>query len=372
MLAYVRNATFVTSGTTSKGYSGSRRYEFVPHDNPESPAVLMGPAIIPDPADLPGKPPTFTVVEPNPAPSLANGCGRSALVFLDVNPTNIAVLYPVEAAASGKQCRTVLNVLVDKGGTASKVTIAETSGSPILDQAAVKAREGIWHYQTPPPECADQGVLLRTHTDWFFGPAHFRVMPGDPAYPAEAVADKLSGSGVVYIARSQDGELVSTRVFTSTNSPVLDAAMVKFAIAARFTPGTKEQHSSLTGSYTIEFAGDPDALRAAAAAPARRIAPPAPPPSAANDCGRSGDVYLAPVPGSHVLALIPRLTRLPLVPYRAQGALLMHVLVDRDGKAASVTVGDSSAPPEMERAVTSTVKENYRWAHRRRNAPPPA
>ena len=50
---------------------------------------------------------------------------------------------------------------------------------------------------------------------------------------------------------------------------------------------------------------------------------------------------------------------------QAQGALKMQVLVDKDGKAASVTVAPSSAPPEMERAVTGTVKENYRWA------PPP-
>ena len=83
------------------------------------------------------------------------------------------------------------------------------------------------------------------------------------------------------------------------------------------------------------------------------------------------DVYLAPVDSSHALVPIPMVavepaTRNPSAEeFRAQGALKMRVLVDKDGKAASVTVAGSSAPPEMERAVTGAVRENYRWA------PPP-
>ena len=359
------------SATASTSYTAKHRLEFIPHDDPVSLKVLMGPAIIPNPADLPGKPPHFTIVELYPAPSRANDCGRAAPVFLEAGPVNAGPRYPIEALSSGKQGRTVLDLLVDKSGTVSEATVAESSGSPILDEAAVKGMKGLYHYQAPPPECADQGVRLRDHLDWGAGSGVQRIMAGDPAYPAEAVAAKLSGSGVVQIVRSQDGDLVSTKVLTSTNSPVLDAAMVKYATDMRFTPGTKEFHRASNASLALEFLGDPDAMRAAAAAPVRRIAPPAPPPSTANDCGRGGDVYLAPMDNSHVLVPIPMVTVEPATRFRpaqilhAQGALKMQVIVDKDGKPASVTVAASSAPPDMERVVTGTVKENYRWA------PPP-
>lgn len=370
---WVQEWVLPASATASTSYTAKQRLEFIPRNDPVTPAVLMGPAIIPNPAELPGKLPGFELVEPYPAPSRANDCGRSARAFLHYNNANAYPGYPAEAAATGKQGRTVLDVLVDKGGTVSEATIAETSGSPILDQAAIGGVKGLWHYQTPPPECADQGVRLRIHLDWSVTPSHGArwVMPGDPGYPAEAVAAKLSGSGVVQIVRSQDGDLVSTKVLTSTNSPVLDAAMVKYATDLRFTPGTKEFHRASNASLALEFLGDPAAMRAAAAAPTRRVAPLAPPPSAANDCGRSGDIYLAPMDNSHVLVPIPMVTVEPatnLHPaqvFQAQGALKMQVLVDKDGKPTSVTVAASSAPPDMERVVTGTVKESYRWT------PPP-
>lgn len=376
MLAAVRTMSF-RYGTTSTTFTASQPLEFVPRENPDTFRALMGPAIVPNPSDLPGKVPHFTIVDPYPAPSRSNDCGRATSVFLEAGPVNAGPRYPIEALSSGKQGRTVLDLLVDKTGTVSEATVAETSGSPILDEAAVKGMKGLYHYQAPPPECADQGVRLRNHVDWGAGSGVRRIMAGDPAYPAEAMAAKLSGSGVVQIVRSQDGDLVSTKVLTSTNSPVLDAAMVKYATDMRFTPGTKEFHRLSNVSLALDFIGDPAAMRAAAAAPARRIAPTPPPPGASNDCGRGADVYLAPVDGSHALVQIPMVTaetslylfpglHTPMKPsFQAQGALKMQVLVDKDGKAASVTVAASSAPPEMERAVTGTVKESYRWA------PPP-
>jgi len=372
MLTIIRSAAFVTSGISSTSYTGTRRFEFIPQDNPQSIKALMGPAINPNPADLPAKQPSFRFVDTYPAPSRANDCGRSAPVFLEESRANINPSFPVESAATGKQGRTVLDVLVDKGGTASEVTVAQTSGSPSLDQAAVNGLKGLWHWQAPPPECADQGVHLHKNIDWFQGVApQVRVMVGDPGYPPEAIASKLSGRGKVQITRSADGELISTKVLASTNSPVLDDAMIKIITNVRFAPGTRELHKTWTSFAVIDFVGDPEAMRAAAAAPTSRVAPLAPPPSRANDCGRSAPVYLAAMDESHVLVPIPMVATEPAsrnqspLLFRAQGALKMNVLVDKDGKASSVAIADSSAPAEMERAVTSTVKENYRWA------PPP-
>ena len=160
MLAKIRTIRF-PYGVTSTSYTATKTFEFVPEKNPYSLKVLMGPAIIPSPAELPGKAPHLDVAQFFPPPSLANGCGRNAPASLDPSPTNISPRYPVEAAGAGKQGRTVLDVLVDKSGTASEVAVAETSGSPILDQAAVKGAKGLWHFLAPPPECADQGAHLR-------------------------------------------------------------------------------------------------------------------------------------------------------------------------------------------------------------------
>ena len=372
MLAIIRDRKFVTSGTASKGIKETTRFEFIPQDNPESPEVVMGPAIIPNPAELPGMVPRLSFGEPYPPPSLANGCGRNAPASLDPSPTNINPGYPVEALSTRKQGRTVLDITVDRGGTASEVTVAETSGSPILDRAAVEGVKRLWHFQAPPPECADQDAHVRKNIDWSYGEApNLRVMFGNSAYPAEAIAGKLSGRGRVQIKHSRDGEVEFTKVLVSTKSDILDAAMTKIITGAQFTPGTKDKHTELLSFAEIEFVGDPTAMQAEAAAPVQRIAPLPPPPSAANDCGRGREVYLAPVDSSHALVPIPMLAveqtnRFhPRQAFRAQGALRMQILVDKDGRAASVNVAESSAPPEMERAITGTVKEKYRWA------PPP-
>jgi TonB family protein len=371
MIAGILDWPVVASGTASTAVTAKLRLRFIPREDPVTPAVMMGPAIIPSPADLPGKRPSYSFALLYPAPSRANDCGRGARVTLAPSPVNFGPVYPLEAIATGKQGRTVLDLLVDKGGTVSEAAVAETSGSPLLDQAAVAGVKGLWHYEAPPPECAGQGVRLRQNIDWTQGASAYRVMAGDPDYPTEAVAAKLSGHGVVQIKFAQDGEVEFTKVLTSTESDILDAAMVKIVAASRFTPGTKARHTELTGQETFNFVGDPDALRAAAAAPVRRIGPILPPPSIANGCGRNGDVFLAPMDGSHALVGIPKVQVKPASAYKeaitfqAQGALKMQVLVDKDGKPASVTVVQSSAPPEMERSVTGVVQEYYRWA------PPP-
>lgn len=370
MIAYVKDLNLISSGTVSTNTTISRRFRFVPRDHPLNIATLMGPAIIPSPADLPGKPYSWTRIDSHTPPSRANDCGRAEAIYLEPSPANPGVTRPVEAAST--EGRVVLDVLVDKGGTASEVAVVRTSGSPILDQAAVRSIKGIWHWESPPPECAASGVNLRTRIDWFRGEQHLRYMPGDLGYPAEGVGAKLSGSGIVRIERSSDGDLISVKVTATTGSPILDAAMIKNATEFRFIPGTKELHQPASLTVPIDFVGEPGVMQTVASAALRRIAPPPPPPSAANDCGRGAVAYLAPVDNSHVLVPIPLVAVNPqdrlhdTFSLRAQGAVRMHVLVDKDGKAASVTVAESSAPPEMERAVTGTVKENYRW-----DPPPP-
>ena len=130
-------------------------------------------------------------------------------------------------------------------------------------------------------------------------------MAGDPVYPAEALAGKLSGIGMVQIKHSQDGEVEFTKVLTSTNSDILDAAMIKIITGAHFTPGTKAGHTIADNrcGYRLRGRSRRPAGGGGGARAAHRA--PLPPPSAANDCGRGGDVYLAPVDSSHVVGADP-------------------------------------------------------------------
>src|SRR5262249_24424957 len=106
-------------------------------------------------------------------------------------------------------------------------------------------------------------------------------------------------------------------------------------------------------------------------APLPSLAAPLPPPSLANDCGRSAESFLAPIAASHVPIRIPmsphKYLSMPVdhvhreMYFEEQGAIRFRILVDKDGKAAEATVTDSSAPPEMEKAVTDAVRANYRW-----------
>lgn len=369
MLAVMNDTRLISDGTTSETSKASELIEFVPSNDPDSMAALMGPAITPDLDDLPARQAFFqfpSSSSPLPAPSLANGCGRNAQVILKQSPANGFASLPTLAAATGKQGRTWADVLVDKSGTASEVAIRETSGSQILDDATVQAIKGLWHYEIPPAECAEQGVQMPVRFDWFLDTPRTRVMPGDPGYPEDAAAGKLSGTGTALVKRWANGDIQTTKVVKSTGSPVLDAAMIKIMTMGQFTPGTKRYYQPTSNQVTFDFVGDPDAMRAAAAAPvlAQRTPSRLPPPSTANDCGRSAATDLQPVQTSHVAIPIPIITvkvGLQNLNIRAQGAVHMQVLVDKDGNAASVTVAESSAPPAMERAVTAIVKENYRW-----------
>lgn len=116
-------------------------------------------------------------------------------------------------------------------------------------------------------------------------------------------------------------------------------------------------------------------------APLPVFAAPLPPPSLANDCGRGAEAFLAPIAASHVAIQIPMsphkyfsqpvgfgngLQAQQEMYFEEQGAIRLRILVDKYGKAAEVTVTDSSAPPEMEKAVADAVRTYYRW-----EPPPP-
>lgn len=56
-------------------------------------------------------------------------------------------IYPKDALDQGLEGRVTLSVVVAADGAISSVTVAKSSGHPVLDQVAVSAVEGSWSFQ---------------------------------------------------------------------------------------------------------------------------------------------------------------------------------------------------------------------------------
>lgn len=81
-----------------------------------------------------------------------------------------AVRYPVEAQRMHVEGRAVVDTVVDTGGHVSEVILAKSSGSSVLDEAAVQAARTI---KCAPFRDPESGAATSVH---FLKPFVFRLM----------------------------------------------------------------------------------------------------------------------------------------------------------------------------------------------------
>jgi TonB family protein len=122
-----------------------------------------------------------------PVPNAANGCGRLQRVRLNpVIYTRQTAPYPEEAQERGQSGQTILRLVIDKYGFARQADVVVSSGYAMLDQAAIDSIKDHWRWEPPPPECRENGVVIRE--DYIWG---LRMGPGSKDKPSEIYLDDI-------------------------------------------------------------------------------------------------------------------------------------------------------------------------------------
>lgn len=149
-------------------------------------------------------------------------------------------LYPVQARHFGQQGRVLVRTLVDVQGRPAQVEIKESSGHPLLDQAALDAVR-LWSFtpgtRNATPEAMWTVVPISFSMEGKVHPTISRSRP--PLYPLEARQLGQQGRVVVRALVDAQGRVAHAEVKESSNHPLLDQAALATVRGWAFTPGTR-------------------------------------------------------------------------------------------------------------------------------------
>lgn len=172
-------------------------------------------------------------------------------------------LYPVEARHFGQQGRVLVKALVDAQGRPVQVELKESSGHPLLDQAAQDAVR-LWSF-TPGTR---HGVA---EAMWMVVPLHFslegKVHPAvsksrPPLYPPEARQLGQQGRVVVRALVDAQGKVAHVEVKETSGHLLLDQAALATVRGWSFTPGTRNGTAEpMWARIPINFSLDGKAAR---------------------------------------------------------------------------------------------------------------
>jgi hypothetical protein len=106
--------------------------------------------------------------------------------------------------------------------------VAASSAPPEMERAVTATVKENYRWAPPPPECADRGVMLNVNYIYTWAPEKLQIYANDPAYPEAARAKSMGAAGIVEIRFHRD-QIDDAKIIVSTNSPELDAAMIRVA-----------------------------------------------------------------------------------------------------------------------------------------------
>lgn len=169
-------------------------------------------------------------------------CTSPPRTLRPVPGTHLIAPYPVLSQRIGEQGATLLDVLVGKDGIPSSVTVARSSGSPRLDEAAVSAVKLAWRWQPSNKDCAN-GVATKVQMYWNLHDAAnpyssvLILRAEDADYPADALAKGEEGLTVMTVALKDNGVVQETRLIGSSGFSDLDTKAMAIVLKHKFQPG---------------------------------------------------------------------------------------------------------------------------------------
>ncbi len=198
-----------------------------------------------------------------------------------------ALEYPLEAKNEGVAGKVWVKALVDKQGSVQKAIVSKSSGSELLDQAALKAAVknmfkpaiqnskpvAVWvtypveftlnNNEGDAPDHSDKSVDKTEYPQLTADKlVPVQIMPEmiyeeTPEYPRLARQAKITGTVWVHALIGEDGNVLKANVSKSSGTVSLDEAAVKAAFKNKFKPAIQGGHVVKTWvTYPVKFSLD--------------------------------------------------------------------------------------------------------------------
>lgn len=169
--------------------------------------------------------------------------------------------YPAASLAARERGTTVVRLVVQADGAIRDLLVERSSGSSVLDQAALEAFarckglpaliNGVpitaytrisnnWRPESPPQ------VVVPT-------PVQTDVKECQPIYPAEAIRRELQGNSKVQLTIDEKGDLQKIELAQSSGFSLLDAAAMSGLATCRFKPGVDANGVAVLSAFVVEY-----------------------------------------------------------------------------------------------------------------------
>lgn len=189
------------------------------------------------------------------APMLLSGGEEAGKDFIavDVMPEMIyqaSPEYPAEAKAKGVEGKVTVSLRVETDGTVSSPKVTSSSGSSLLDQAALKAA-GNYRFKPaqqdgkPVAVWVSFVVVFKLDTEKKPAPAEAFIAVDnqpeiikqiEPRYPPQAVEDKIEGKVFIQLFVDSSGKVTQAKVSKSSGNKLLDDAALEAGRKYEFKP----------------------------------------------------------------------------------------------------------------------------------------
>ena len=168
-----------------------------------------------------------------------------------VAATHTPAPYPQMSQMTSEEGTTLLQVSIGADGVPTQVSVAASSGSVRLDEAAVAHIKDNWRWNAPIIGCKPAASETRVSVKWdlrntaanAFLPANVFMDAKD--YPPEALKRREQGNVTMAVVVNAQGQ-VYPLVVRSSGFPDLDQKSVEVIKGWRFSPGVLEGRTMLT------------------------------------------------------------------------------------------------------------------------------
>ena len=153
---------------------------------------------------------------------------------------HVAGEYPLLSQALSEQGITILNIVIKQDGSVGAASVATSSGSLRLDDAAIDAVQSRWRYRPAQRNGEPIACRWRVQVNWVLHPNLLANSPDRPGmvikmkpedYPPEARARGEQGTVALIVLYSENGKPQKVQVVRSSGYPELDAASTSLALA---------------------------------------------------------------------------------------------------------------------------------------------
>ena len=164
--------------------------------------------------------------------------------------------YPELSVMTSEQGTTLLQVSIGADGVPTKTSVANSSGSLRLDEAAMEHVKDNWRWNAPVKDCKPVAFETRVSVKWDLrdavnnGPQIPTVTMSAQDYPAGARQRREQGNVFLMVVVLPDGQ-VNSILTQSSGFPELDAKSLEVAKRWHWTPATLDGRAVVTPVYLV-------------------------------------------------------------------------------------------------------------------------